>query len=54
MTGDESDNESENEQDRQKIKKVLTLIQSLTSLSDRQQMAEQLLDKYKVSSLDFI
>ena len=44
----QSDNESENDQDRKKIKKVLSLIQTLTSLSDRQQMAEQLLDKYQV------
>ena len=44
----ESENESENDQERQKIKKVLSLIQTLTSLSDRQQMAEQLLDKYEV------
>ena len=49
MTKDESDEESENELDRIKINKVLALIQTLSSLADRQQMAEQLLDKYNVS-----
>lgn len=49
MTRDESDEESENELDRIKINKVLALIQTLSSLADRQQMAEQLLDKYNVS-----
>ena len=49
MTKDESEEESENELDRIKINKVLALIQTLSSLSDRQQMAEQLLEKFNVS-----